>query len=381
MHILYVSPFSPEVHSGGGRLALGNLATLTGLDGATVEYVGPRLGSGAGEFLGPGLKKVFSRSFSWQDRLLALCRGQASALYGLYREWGGSANPAAYDAVFVESTRCGFVRRGRPEQRIVVMVQNVERDYMSYNQRGISRVGNLFIQRSERAALGGAETVLVLHSVDRDRLFELYGERMTARVVFHPAFSFPPKQSLIPWAQRAKAVLFIGSLNQRYNENGVAGFVSSCLETIESLGYHLIVAGRQPSARLKAYLERFPTVRLISDPPDAEVLLRDARLLVLPDLVGTGMKLRVAEAMSVGVPMVGTRLGLLGYETVRRFGIETEGLSDMSGAIKSLLEKPEHASHLAEGARLHWEAHYAFSAFRRRLQDIMIQPSRARTSA
>jgi glycosyltransferase involved in cell wall biosynthesis len=55
-------------------------------------------------------------------------------------------------------------------------------------------------------------------------------------------------------------------------------------------------------------------VSVVGQVPDLKPLLRRARVAVSPTRFGTGIKVKVAEAMAAGLPVVGTSTGLSGFK-------------------------------------------------------------------
>jgi glycosyltransferase involved in cell wall biosynthesis len=109
-------------------------------------------------------------------------------------------------------------------------------------------------------------------------------------------------------------------------------------------------------------------------------LLAETRLLLLPDVVGSGMKLRVAEALSMGVPTVGTDKGLRGYEQIDRFGRVVADARDVLPAARDLLADENTAAGLAAGAIDSWRTDYAIDVFSMRLHRILAALGSRRSS-
>jgi glycosyltransferase involved in cell wall biosynthesis len=376
MNVAYVTPFRPSLRNGGGLLAYGNLAALCSFPGAVVDYVGLPPDGRLPLLEGRPLRMALARPYRARDRLRALATGSATSVSALYGEWQAAPGHRIYDWVFVESTRCGFaVRPEAARYGVLVMAQNVEFDYMRRTQRGLNRLATLYVRRSERLSLRRASVLLVLHAEDRRRFQSLYGADLATRFFLHPAYALPPAHSPMPWKQRPRTLVYAGSLNQAFNEEGLLHFLASAWPTVARTGHGFTVAGRDPSPRLRRILSSCPGVRLIPNPPDMSLILREARLLVLPDPYGMGMKFRVAEALSLGVPVVGTRLGFLGYEPVDAFGAATESIADMGNAVCRILEDDALASRLAQQAVDEWSQRYSFAAFERRVHSLLSRPA------
>lgn len=373
MKILYVTPWAPDLRTGGGRHCYANARALCLFPGAVVDYVGPEIEGGLPGLHPDSFRRKLARPFRTMDKVKAFLGGSATSLASLFGEFVGERAAEEYDLVFVESTMCDFALRGQGHRdRRICCVHNVETDYKRFNATGWSRLAALGIWRSERRTLASCGTLLVMHDEDRRRLLQVYGrEACPGDLVLHPVCSLPPKSGPLPFRSRDRVLMFAGSLDSSFNERGLRQFVERCWPAVKDSGHTLVVAGRRPSAGLAAFLSRQPGVRLVPDPPEMEPLLRNARMLLLPDMSGTGMKLRVAEALSLGVPVVGTRPGLSGYACVSSFGREVDSIADMAPAVLALLDDAVLLETLAEAALEVWRRHYGIDDFTVRLHGIL----------
>ena len=262
-------------------------------------------------------------------------------------------------------------------------VHNVEVDYLSANQSGTTFLATMNVSRSERYTLRSCRTFLVMHEDDQRRLREVYGaDAEGPQFIVHSVCSLPPRNPPLLFEKRTLGLCFVGSLDSRFNAENLRGFVATCWPLLRRAGHTLTVAGSRPSPDLVAFLARQGGIRLIADPPDMEPLLRNARMLVLPDMIGTGMKLRVAEAMSLGVPVVGTRMGLKGYENISLFGRMVETVPEMGPVILEWERDLLGLATLSESAVSLWKEKYSLDVFKARMHQVLdsLLPPERRTA-
>jgi glycosyltransferase involved in cell wall biosynthesis len=249
-------------------------------------------------------------------------------------------------------------------------VHNVEADYQNFNRRGLGRLKYYYAKNCEKKVIQAASNLLVMHEFDARRLENIYQAKLDNYTI-HPVCSFAPSYDTISIEQRDNIILFAGSFNNRFNEMGLLKFLSTCWAGIQDFGYTLLVAGRNPSQKLISVLDHYSNTKIIANPPDMEQILRKTRLIVLPDLYGTGMKLRVAQALSYGVPVVGTRLGLRGYDDVESFGIAVESIDSMREAVLEITANVEMLRQLSLNAVELWKRRYTLDVFRSRVHSIL----------
>ena len=66
---------------------------------------------------------------------------------------------------------------------------------------------------------------------------------------------------------------------------------------------------------------KLPDCEIIDTPPMMEPYFREADLYIAPVFDGAGMKVKVAEAMSYGLPVIGTEHAFIGYDITGTDGL------------------------------------------------------------
>ncbi len=81
----------------------------------------------------------------------------------------------------------------------------------------------------------------------------------------------------------------------------------------------LIVAGRNPDDEMVELCGKTKKCTLVDSPEDIAPFFQGAALYIAPIFSGAGMKVKVAEALSYGLRVIGTSHALIGYEEARCF--------------------------------------------------------------
>ncbi|MCB9913670.1 MAG: glycosyltransferase [Planctomycetes bacterium] len=108
-------------------------------------------------------------------------------------------------------------------------------------------------------------------------------------------------------------LLFLGSLDYAPNVDGLERFLAEVWPALRAARPRtsLVVVGRAPSAELRR--EARPGVHVIPDVDDVRPYLARAAALVVPLTIGGGSRLKIAEALAMGCPVVSTEIGAQGY--------------------------------------------------------------------
>jgi glycosyltransferase involved in cell wall biosynthesis len=158
----------------------------------------------------------------------------------------------------------------------------------------------------------------------------------------------------------------------RFNEIAISQFLARCWNKLQQSGYSLHIAGRNPSRRLLSTARKYSNVRIIRNPTNMGLILSNSRILLLPDISGTGMKGRVAEALSYGVPIIGTQYGLRGYTDISEYGYIVNTIDDMLMPIERLLSDERALTQYSLNAYHNWVNKYSYTVYSLRLRSIIL---------
>jgi glycosyltransferase involved in cell wall biosynthesis len=108
-------------------------------------------------------------------------------------------------------------------------------------------------------------------------------------------------------------LVYLGSLDWKPNLEAVTWFLSTVWPLVRRAVPHarFHLAGSNPPAKLGARL-RDEGIRFLGRVPDVRDFLSSGAAMVVPLLSGGGMRVKILEAMAVGVPVVSTPLGAAG---------------------------------------------------------------------
>jgi glycosyltransferase involved in cell wall biosynthesis len=155
-------------------------------------------------------------------------------------------------------------------------------------------------------------------------------------------------------AGRAPVLAFFGNLGYFHNAEPARFVAAEVLPLVrdEVASTTLRLAGARPSAAVRQ-LETLDGVEVHADVPDMGAELSQATVAVLPMFTGSGLKNKVLEAFSSGLPVVANRMGMDGVEGAAP-GIHylaAETAQEFATSAVSLLEDPSERESLARAAR------------------------------
>ncbi|MEO6212476.1 MAG: glycosyltransferase family 4 protein [Vicinamibacterales bacterium] len=167
---------------------------------------------------------------------------------------------------------------------------------------------------------------------------------------------------------------YLGSMDLQMNVEAVLRFGTELLPGIRArlsgVEVTFLVIGRNPSASVRSLAHKTPGMRLSGTVDDVVPWLHQVDVVVCPLRIGAGTKLKVAEAMSCGLPVVGSSLAFAGLPG--RSGehyVRVDDDASFVDAVCQLAQTPTMRRMIGRNARLLAETHLEWDAIGRHLAD------------
>lgn len=258
----------------------------------------------------------------------------------------------AYDVVIIDKTQEPYFLKAAKAhgKKVLVRAHNVEWDYYANIHRLQPSLRN-FVRKhlaywNEKWIVEHADGIICLTEVDRARFHEAYHvpmEKLFLDPVCIDVSARKPSAALPADSDITKPYfLLTGSLWYGPNAEGARWLIENVWKqfskTAEGSGYQLVCAGARPNEALKKLAKQVPDVVLADSPEDMQPYFAHAFAYVAPIFSGAGMKVKIAEALSYGLFVIGAHHALLGYEM--REGIqEVATAEEFLQAMESLVRK------------------------------------------
>jgi glycosyltransferase involved in cell wall biosynthesis len=113
-----------------------------------------------------------------------------------------------------------------------------------------------------------------------------------------------------------KKLMYVGFLGWEPNVQGLLWFIDQVWPRLvrRHPDLEFDIVGKNPDPRLQLAAAGWDGIRLTGFVTDLQTVYRDSRVSVAPLLFGSGMKVKVLDAMARGMPVVTTRIGAEGIE-------------------------------------------------------------------
>ncbi|WP_162300850.1 glycosyltransferase [Alkalilacustris brevis] len=202
----------------------------------------------------------------------------------------------------------------------------------------------------------------VCSQADRQRLQAIAGPDIFTSVIPNPV---PPWCSTVqassPAARRgadrdAMRLLFVGHLGYRPNIHAARRLMRHILPALRQdlPDARLDLCGRAPRKSLIRLAARTPGARLTGDPKDLAPFYAEATMTLIPLTEGGGTRLKVLEALQLGLPVIASAKAVEGLDlTHGEHFLRAESDSDFIRAAARLAANPALRESLSRAGRRH----------------------------
>lgn len=367
--VLFLSPYVTDEGSGGGLVGRMNLACLRKFAPQTIAFALSNK---------PSTADYTCINAPRNKLTTALCN-----MVGL----AGRLTPSGFlrsireilrwrpKIVFLDSSSLGWLallsRILSPRTHVVVFFYNIEFDFQMSRSRHEGRgywLSAIAEYINEQLSVMAAHTLLMLTPGDSQRARELYGrgaDELTP-VSLGDDLSVGGLESEKPVSD---AVLFVGS-NFFANREAAAYLVEQLAPALARRGKTQIWIAGNAFNQADWHGELPANVRALGRVEDLTALYREASAFVAPIFSGAGMKVKVAEALMHGCPVIGSRFALMGYVD----GVSRPHLmvaSSVDDYVQSIAECRSQRQSLGQAARQDFADRFSFSAAARRMKAIL----------
>jgi polysaccharide biosynthesis protein PslH len=265
----------------------------------------------------------------------------------------------SYDTVLLENlstlNTVSVIRKYGNNAKIIYDAHNVDSNLgkMAVERFGMKKENLAEIQEAESTLHTTVDGIFTCSHQDQDDFKKMNDNKLLVSVIPNGVnvgamFDDGVKQDVPEY------ILFCGSLWSLPNSEGLFWFYKNCWNEVRKNlpDLKLLVVG---SGKAPGYLNimfQDESVEMIGTVDDVKPWYNKVAISIVPLLTGSGTRLKILEAMSLGVPVVSTALGAEGIEhTDGKDIVIMNGARDFSKKVVDLLMKKTKRIELKENAR------------------------------
>lgn len=171
--------------------------------------------------------------------------------------------------------------------------------------------------------------------------------------------------------RKCKTFAITGSMNFQQSQRPVIEFVERYFPILlrDIPDARLIIAGREPSDKIREACSRNSSITLISNPTDICKVINQADIYVCPIYTGSGVKLRVMDGLKLGIPVLGHSVSSNGYEAIKKDGYFFD--YDDEKSFKKALGSIINLTYRKQDVYDSFLSYFSFESGKRRLSEIL----------
>ena len=247
-----------------------------------------------------------------------------------------------------------YLRRYFPNSKYVAIEEDVaflgyERKYLE--TRGILRFYKktkyIILKRKELDALKKCDLAVVLNKKDEKLLVD---NGIQLNKIFR-ACSYHGFYEDAIYNPSDNDLLFYGAMNRPENYKSAIWFIENVLPKLDE-HYRLIIVGAKPVRELLAYQGERVIIKGFVE--EVKPYFESCLCLVAPLLLGAGIKIKILEAMSAGMPVITNEIGAEGIGLTDGINyLHCSREQDYIDAIERLKDDAELRNVISRNARQH----------------------------
>lgn len=162
--------------------------------------------------------------------------------------------------------------------------------------------------------------------------------------------------------ENREGIMFVGGFNHTPNVDGVKWFMENVYPVLEEKNIPFTIAGSNPPQVIKDYAsDNVVVTGFISDEELSEIYSK-TRIVVAPLRYGAGIKGKVVEGMSKGLPLVTTSIGAEGLANTEDILMVEDDPKKFAKAILDIYDNPKKLAEISMNERKYIVDNYSTKA-------------------
>ncbi|MBB3157308.1 glycosyltransferase involved in cell wall biosynthesis [Microbacterium proteolyticum] len=235
---------------------------------------------------------------------------------------------------------------------------------------------NASVGRDEGRLYRSMDAVIVFSEKDA-RLVRRLGASARATVVLRPPFAGAGEADGSAPPDGPATVVFVGAFFRDVNAQAAEFLLDDIVPRVRAQrpDVRFVLAGAGPTPRMVAEAESDPLLEVTGEVPSLEPSYAKATAVVVPLLMGAGVKFKTVEALMRGIPVVSTAVGgegLIGEGETGGLVVadDAEGIAE---ALLRVLADPPAAWRAARSTREWARSVFAPETYPTRLEDALFE--------
>ncbi|VAX37740.1 hypothetical protein MNBD_UNCLBAC01-181, partial [hydrothermal vent metagenome] len=165
----------------------------------------------------------------------------------------------------------------------------------------------------EKYVFNAVTRIVSVSEEDKERIINDFKISKAKIVVISNGVDIDYFNGSLSFVEKEKEIVFTGSMYAYPNQQGLSFFMKEVfpilLKQYKNIKFHIV--GDNPSEQIKSYHDN-KNVFVTGKVKDVRPYLRRSAIAIVPLFIGGGSRLKILEALSMGIPVVSTSIGCEG---------------------------------------------------------------------
>lgn len=268
-----------------------------------------------------------------------------------------------YDFIYINYVTCYSLIKNNPYVGSAIKIIDTHDFFTSQFQRHKNfDIGNAFREEIRRLSL--FDNIWTV-SVEEHYVFSQFCNKKVSLV--QTMLDKPPRDAILPFDEKEYDIIYVAS-DIIHNKASASWFFSEVYPSLSPI-LNICVIGK-----ITDHLSDYPNVRKIRFVDDLDTFYAKSRIAICPMLSGTGIKVKVVEALSFGLPVVCNPRGVDGLlNKVNNGCTVVENGAQFAIAIDALLKDRELYSRQSEQAEASFDLFFRTESAYKKLDAIFAE--------
>lgn len=249
-------------------------------------------------------------------KLFHLCIGKTHRFYTKFKE---IIEQQKYDYVIFDNSCVSFGLidiAHKNGAKVITIHHNYEYEYSRDSSNTFIKPIKLYwVKKYEKQSVLKSDLNLTLTLQDKKLLQDNY-KAPQAIIEVIGCFEYQPKDYRYNHSSQANTFIITGNLGAKQTEESLIPWLHSYYPLLctQIPNHRLTIAGKHPSLKIKSICNQLK-INLIDTPPNMDIILEHAQYYICPTSLGGGIKLRIMDGLSHGLPVLTHQVSARGYDS------------------------------------------------------------------
>lgn len=205
----------------------------------------------------------------------------------------------------------------------------------------------------EKNQLSKFDMIFTISKEDKENLNKMDNEAKIS--VLHPILEMSKVKNKEQLLKTTNSILFVGDMSWFPNQEAADYLIYQLMPLLrkENADIRLYIVGNKPSTKLLEVSKKFSDITVTGRVESIDPYYSECDIFINSIFSGSGLNIKIIEAMSKGIPVISSKFGSRGFEVANLKNesmLIFEDVKDLKNKIMYLLENSQKRIQLTENA-------------------------------